>query len=74
MAQQDFEQMQQRSQARVRNIYAFTMGALLCLVGLFLIFHRRLGFEFDFDPLYSGLFGGICILYGLFRVWRVINN
>ncbi len=70
MAQQDFEQQQQKSQARIRAIYAFTMGILLTLLGLLLIFYRKLGFEFDIDPVYSGLFGGICILYGMFRVWR----
>ena len=70
MSQQDLDQMHQKSQARVRSIYAFTMGLILFGVGLFLIFHRKLGFEFDFDPLYSGLFGVICILYGVFRIWR----
>ncbi len=70
MAQQDFEQQQQKGQARIRAIYAFTMGILLTLLGLLLIFYRQLGFEFDIDPVYSGLFGGICILYGMFRVWR----
>jgi hypothetical protein len=70
MIQQEFEQRQQKTQSRVRAVYAFTMGILLILLGLLLIFYRKLGFAFDIDPLYSGLFGGICILYGLFRVWR----
>ena len=70
MTRQEFEQQQQKNQSRIRAIYAFTMGILLTLLGLLLIFYRKLGFEFDIDPLYAGIFGGVCILYGMFRVWR----
>jgi hypothetical protein len=70
MTERDFEQKQQRNRANIRLVYDFTMGILWSLIGLFLLLYRKLGFNLDFDPLISGLFGGACILYGLFRVWR----
>jgi hypothetical protein len=39
-------------------------------VGIFFLNHSRFGLEGKFDPLLANIFGGTCILYGLFRIWR----
>ncbi len=70
MDKQEFEEKQLRHQARLRSYYDFGMGALWTGAGIFFLGYQRLGLEFDFDPLLSSIFGGACILYGIFRVWR----
>jgi len=70
MTERDFDQKQHRNQANIRSVYDFIMGILWSLVGIFLLSYKKLGFTFDFDPLVLCIFGGACILYGLFRVWR----
>lgn len=64
------EQRDRKNQRSIRAVYDFTMGLLWSLVGLFLLFYRTLGFEPDFDHLVAALFGGTCIFYGVFRLWR----
>jgi hypothetical protein len=47
------------------------MGALYLCGGLFLIFAEQLGFEMEnFDKTFRYIFGGLCILYGSWRVYR----
>jgi hypothetical protein len=64
------EQRERSNQSRIRTVYDFTMGLLWTVVGLFLLFYRQLGFEPDFDHLVASIFGGTCVFYGVFRLWR----
>lgn len=59
----------------MKSLMDYGMGALILLVGLFFLFRARLG---DF-PLNDRLgepdtlekiFGGICLLYGGWRIYR----
>lgn len=56
----------------MRSIMDYGMGILWTSMGIFLIFIRyfntNLIARFD-DPVMKG-FGGICILYGFFRIYR----
>ena len=70
MEREDFEQKKQRRQTMTRIIYDFGMGILWTGVGIFLLFHDKLGIKINFDDLLGRIFGGSCILYGLFRVYR----
>jgi hypothetical protein len=57
---------------RMRSIMDFGMGILWIAMGIFLIFikHFNTGLEARFDdPVMKG-FGAVCILYGLFRLYR----
>jgi hypothetical protein len=74
MSNYNFEQQERRSQANIKMIYGFAMGILWSLVGLFLVFHRMLGFELGYSKLFTYIFGGTCILYGGFRLWRGIKS
>lgn len=70
MDRADFERKKQRQQSMTRVIYDFGMGILWTGVGVVLIFHDKLGIAVNFDELLGRIFGGSCILYGLFRVYR----
>jgi hypothetical protein len=70
----DLEQKQQRHQVQIRAIYDLTMGILWTGAGLFLLFHQRMGFEFDVDQTLAKIFGGTAIVYGLFRLYRGIKS
>jgi hypothetical protein len=73
MSTNNFEQRERKSQTNIRMINDFTMGILWSAVGLFLLLHKKLGYALDFEPFVTNLFGGICILYGGFRIWRGIK-
>jgi len=70
MDRQDFEEKQHRQQSRLRSFYDFGMGILWFVAGVFFLAYRKLGIDVQFDPLLSSIFGGACILYGIFRIWR----
>ncbi len=76
MALEEFEkeQMNERDKSfvRMRSMMDYGMGVLWVAMGIFLIFIKKfntdLAARFD-DPMIKA-FGGICIVYGLFRVYR----
>ncbi len=62
----------EKSYLRMRSIMDYGMGTLWAAMGIFLIFIRQFntGLEARFDDPTMKAFGGICVLYGLFRVYR----
>ncbi len=55
----------------MRSIKDYGMGILYIAVGLFIIFTEKMGFEMiALDKLFRYMFGGICLLYGGFRIYR----
>jgi hypothetical protein len=77
MALEEFEEDEKLTERdkgfiRMRSIMDFGMGILWIAMGIFLIFikHFNTGLEARFDdPVMKG-FGAVCILYGLFRLYR----
>lgn len=57
---------------RMRSIMDYGMGVLWIAMGVFLIFieHFNTGLEARFDDPTMKAFGGVCVLYGGFRVYR----
>ena len=57
---------------RMRAIMDVGMGILWMAMGVFLIFIKEFntGLEARFDDPYMKGFGGICIVYGIFRLYR----
>lgn len=54
-----------------RSILDYGMGLMYVGFAILLIFPHKLGFQnFDWDPLFSYMFGSICFLYGAFRIYR----
>lgn len=70
MDRNEFEQKREQQAARMRSIYNYAMGALWVSVGIFFLNHERFGLEGAFDAQLAMFFGGACIVYGLFRLWR----
>lgn len=53
-----------------RSIMDYGMGVIIFCLGIFFILSSRFGVAFGIDDLFRYLFGGLCILYGLFRIYR----
>jgi hypothetical protein len=70
----DFEDKKEESRMRAyanrRAILDYGMGILYIAAGLFLFVSERLGFTIDFPKILTVLFGGLCLLYGGFRIYR----
>ena len=57
---------------RMRSVMDFGMGLLWTAMGIFLIFIKKFntGLELRYDSTTLGTFGAVCLLYGLFRIYR----
>ncbi len=57
---------------RMRSIMDYGMGLMWTGMGIFLVFIKLFnsGLESRFDDPAMKTFGGICILYGAFRIYR----
>jgi hypothetical protein len=53
-----------------RSIMDYGMGVIIFCLGIFFILAARLGVTFNVDDKFRYLFAGLCILYGLFRIYR----
>lgn len=72
---EEYEKKKRKQVAQMKSLMDYGMGLLILLVGLFFIFRKKLG---NF-PLNERLgepdtleifFGGLCILYGAWRIYR----
>jgi hypothetical protein len=76
MALEEFEKEQpserDKSYLRMRSIMDYGMGLLWMAMGVFMIFIKK--FNADLAEKYDAntfkVFGAVCIIYGLFRVYR----
>jgi hypothetical protein len=53
-----------------RSIMDYGMGTIIFCLGIFFLMAPRFGVVFDIDKTFRFLFGGLCMIYGLFRVYR----
>ena len=76
----DYRQNQRKSYILMRTVYDITMALLILSIGVIMLVGDKLGsdtlkiFIQDRDPLMRYLFGGLCILYGGFRLYRGIKR
>jgi uncharacterized membrane protein YgdD (TMEM256/DUF423 family) len=72
----DFRDRRQKSYTRFRMVYDFTMATLILAMGVILFLGDK--FQIDFitgiDTNIRYPFGGLCFLYGLFRIYRGIKH
>ncbi len=66
---------QRKSYITMRRTYDFTMAILLLGMAVVMFFAEKFNVVqvMQLDKLMRGLFGGICLLYGGFRVYRGIK-
>jgi hypothetical protein len=53
-----------------RSIMDYGMGIVIFCLGIFFLLASRFGVTFGIDDQFRYLFAGLCILYGLFRIYR----
>ncbi len=77
MALEEFEKEQlsdrDKGYIRMRSMMDFGMGTLWAAMGFFLIFYLKKVNPSIVEQFGSGAFkafGVLCIIYGLFRIWR----
>lgn len=76
MALEEFEKDQlsqkDKSYIRMRSIMDYGMGILWTAMGIFLLFIKQFntGLELRYDNATLMAFGAVCLLYGLFRIYR----
>ena len=54
----------------MRSIMDYGMGIMIFGIGIFFMLAPQLGFGFQIEPFYRYFFGGLCIVYGIWRVYR----
>jgi hypothetical protein len=80
MALEEFEKEQpnerDKSYLRMRSIMDYGMGLLWAAMGVFMIFIEKFNAELAerFDPNTFKIFGAVCIIYGLFRIYRAYKK
>jgi hypothetical protein len=76
MALEEFEKEEisdrDKNLIRMKSISNYIMGALIMAAGFVFILKPPVlnGFFKDRDPLLMNIMAGICIVYGLFRMYR----
>lgn len=62
----------------MRQVKDFTMSVLILLIGLLMFFGHKINalkpIMENKDPLLINIFGGLCLLYGGFRLYRTITQ
>ena len=66
----DNSEQRNRRYANMRSIKDYGMGFLYLVIAVFMIFPGVLGFSLDVAPLVRYMFGGICVIYGSWRIYR----
>ena len=80
MALEEFEEepltTRQKSYLRARSIVDYSMGLLWMSMGVFLAFKDYFNVEIamQFDGPAFKILGGICIMYGIFRMYRAYKK
>lgn len=76
MALEEFEKDElvekNKGYARMKSIMDYGMGLLWMAMGIFLLFNNKfdIGIQLKSDDPVMKIFGGICLVYGLFRLYR----
>ena len=69
---EDYEKKKRKQVSLMKSLMDYGMGILIVLAGLFLVFHDKLHIFFNNQPStdMDKIFGGLCILYGCWRIYR----
>ena len=80
MALEEFEkdQLSERDKGylRMRSIMDYSMGLIFIGMGVFLFFIKQFNTRLAerYDDATIKVFAGICIVYGIFRIWRAFKK
>jgi hypothetical protein len=75
MSVMDFEEKRRRAYSNRRSLMDFGMGFIYALMGGFFLLSHQFGVKLAFPPApFNYIFGGLCLLYGAFRIYRGIKK
>jgi hypothetical protein len=74
MEQHESESRREGVQSGIRKAYNISMGVLWTSMGVLFLGHDRFGMSVSIDPGLAAIFGGACVVYGLFRLWRGLGR
>ena len=80
MALEEFEKEQlnerEKGYVRMRSMMDIGMGLLWMGMGIFLVFIKKFSPDLavQYDSTLFKIFGAVCIVYGLFRIYRGIKK
>ncbi|MCX8019481.1 MAG: hypothetical protein N2747_03175 [Chitinophagaceae bacterium] len=72
---EEYHQKRRRQESWMRSFRDYLMGGAILLAGLFFMFRTKLGIasvneRFGETDSAEKFFGGICIAYGIWRIYR----
>lgn len=72
----DFRERQRKNYDTMRSVYNVTIGIVITGIGVLMFLNEKIGLNLlqQFDPLMIYAFGGLCLLYGIFRLYRGIKK
>lgn len=70
----DLEDKKQRAYINRRSIMDLGMGIIYTGMGLLMIFASKVKLEAVFAEPFNYIFGGLCLVYGGFRIYRGIRR
>lgn len=68
----EYEKKKRKQVSMMRSLKDYGTGVFILIVGAFFLFHEKLKFSFaDFPKSdIDYFFGGMCLLYGTWRIYR----
>lgn len=70
---EEYEKKRKKQVSSMRSVMDYAMGVVIIILGGFFFFRDQFKLEFNesFPPNYlDKVFGGICVLYGGWRIYR----
>ncbi|MES1217886.1 MAG: hypothetical protein ABUT20_20440 [Bacteroidota bacterium] len=69
---EEYENKKRKQVSQMRSVMDYGMGVLMLVAGVFFLFHKELNVSFgnDSSTLMDKFFGGLCLLYGCWRIYR----
>lgn len=69
---EEYEKRKRKQISLMRSLMDYGMGTLFLVLGFVLLFGKMLNIKigYDIDPILEKFFGGLCVLYGAWRIYR----
>jgi hypothetical protein len=65
-----FDERKEKNYTLMRSVLDYGMGVIILAFGLFFLVASKWGIDFNIEPVFRNLFGGMCIVYGAWRIYR----
>jgi hypothetical protein len=70
-----YEKKRRKAYVNRRSLMDFGMGIIYTMMGGFFLLSELFGIYMEFPPKpFSYIFGGLCVVYGVFRIYRGVRK